>query len=162
MATIWLLGVDGVVNAGKAGWGRAPLKAAVYAGQQQYAMRWEPKVIDRIRELHKGGTVEVRWCSTWCAFAGELERLWNLPPLERAFLEPLNGRAASMAKLAAAAQVLADGHRLIWTDDMEVPERGELYERMTFDNKALLISPWSSRGLRPEHMAAIEEFAAQE
>lgn len=123
-------------------------------------MRWSPPLIDRIRILHTSGAVEARWCTTWCAFADQLERLWSLPPLHRAFTDRVNGRAASLAKLAAARQVLADGRRLIWTDDTETPTSGDVHDELTAGGRGLLIAPQPSRGLRPEHMDSIETFCA--
>lgn len=159
-APVWLLDVDGVVNASKAGWSAEPCKATAYAGGVGYTMRWAPALIDRIRDMHVAGLVEVRWCTTWCAWADQLERLWGLPPLGRAFTEDVNGYEASLAKLAAARQVLADGHRLIWTDDMEVPEPGDVvHDELTADGRALLIRPSGRRGLRPEHLDEIEAWA---
>lgn len=122
-------------------------------------MRWEPELINRIRALHASGAAEVRWATTWCAFADQLERLWNLPVLGRAFTEPINGDVAAKAKAAAALNVVADGHRLIWTDDMEAPASGELYDKLTANGRSLLIAPRSNRGLRPDDMDAIEAFA---
>jgi hypothetical protein len=157
---VLLLDVDGVVNATQPGWSAAPFKGTAYADGTGYTMRWAPALIDRIRHLHTAGIVEVRWCTTWCAFADQLERLWRLPELVRAFEEPINGRLAAVAKLAAARQVLAQGQRLIWTDDTEVPTGGDLYDELTADGRALLIRPSGRRGLQPDDLDAIERFAA--
>lgn len=158
---VLLLDVDGVVNAMQPGWGGTPRKAGAWSASDsyEYTIRWAPALVDRIRDLHKAGTVEVRWCTTWCADADVLERLWRLPPLERAFTDPIKGRAASMAKLAAARQVLDDGRRLIWTDDVEVPTSGDLFDELTKSGRALLIRPSGRRGLQPDDLDAIEAFA---
>ena len=120
---VWLLDVDGVINASEPGWGGPPHKGGVWSAvdQYEYTLHWAPRLIDRIRDLHWNGTVEIVWCTTWCAEADTLERLWSLPSLGRAFTAPLRGSEASAAKLAAARKVLAEGRRLIWTDDLEVP-----------------------------------------
>jgi hypothetical protein len=159
---VWLLDVDGVLNASRPGWGAAPRKQMAYADGDAWPMRYAPALIDRIRGLVAADVLEVRWCTTWCAWADQLERIWRLPPLGRAFTEPLNGSAASLAKLAAARQVLAAGRRLIWTDDAEVPGPGELYDELAADGRALLIRPAGSRGLQPEHLDEIEAFCAPE
>ncbi|GGM28024.1 hypothetical protein GCM10011608_11100 [Micromonospora sonchi] len=158
---VWLLDVDGVVNASRPGWSAQPRTGYAYALGQQWKMRWAPALITRIRQLHKAGTVEVRWCTTWCAYADQLERLWALPPLGRAFTDDINGRAASMAKLAAARQVIAEVRRLIWTDDTEVPLYGEVHDELVAAG-ALLIRPKGSTGLQPGHLDAIEAFARGE
>lgn len=157
----WLLDVDGVINAMQPGWGAAPRKAGVWSASDsfQYTIRWAPALVDRIRALHKAGTVEVRWCTTWCADANALESLWRLPRLDRAFTDPIKGEAAAMAKLGAARQVLDDGRRLIWTDDTETPTEGELFDELTKGGRALLIRPKARRGLQPADLDAIEAFA---
>lgn len=124
-------------------------------------MRWAPALVDRIRQLHTNGTVQVRWATTWCAYAAQLERLWRFPVLERAFTQPLTGTAADEAKLAAARQVRSGGRRLIWTDDEVVPSSGPVYDELTVDGYGLLIAPASNRGLQPEHLDAVEAFAAR-
>lgn len=157
---VWLLDVDGVINANKPGWSAPPRRATAYADGIGWKMRWAPALIDRIRALHASGRVEIRWATTWCAYADQLERMWRLPPLDRAFNEPINGRAAGIAKLAAARAVLTEGRRLIWTDDVEVPEPDwPLYDELTAEGRALLIRPRGNRGLQPEDMDAIEAFA---
>lgn len=155
---VWLLDVDGVINANRPGWGAAPRRQMAYADGDAWPMRWAPALMDRIRALIATETVEVRWCTTWCAWADQLERMWQLPPLGRAFTEKLNGSAAAEAKLTCARAVLAEGRRLIWTDDTEVPYPGALYDELTADSRALLIRPARNRGLQPEHLDAIEEF----
>lgn len=97
---------------------------SVYADGTGWPFRWAPALINRIRTVHTGGTVEVRWSTTWCAYADQLERRLHLPVLAWAFTDPLTGTAASAAKLDAARQVLADSRRLVWTDDEEVPRSG--------------------------------------
>lgn len=156
---VLLLDVDGVVNANRPGWGAAPRKATAYADGQGWTMRWAPAMVDRLRRLREDGLVEIRWCTTWCAWADQLERLWRFPPLERAFHDPINGTAAAVAKLAAAQKVLADGRRLIWADDTEVPLGGPVFDDLTAGGQALLIRPDGRRGLQPEHLDAIEAFA---
>ena len=157
---IWLLDVDGVINASKPGWSSAPTARMVYSASsgREFKIRYAPALLARIRRIHTDKLAEIRWCTTWCADAAELEKRLNLPEFGRAFTDPINGRAAAMAKLAAASQVLAEGRRLIWTDDSETPESGELYERLTFDNRALLIAPNPSRGLQPEDLDRIDAF----
>ncbi|MGW3608980.1 hypothetical protein ACWD6N_03675 [Micromonospora sp. NPDC005163] len=160
-APVWLLDVDGVVNARLPGWPGDPATGKAYAGSAGYVMTWAPALVDRIRELHAAGVVEVRWCTTWCAYADELERLWDLPVLGRAFTEDVNGFAAVKAKMRAARQVISEGRRLIWTDDdvVPLPNDGGLHDDLTADGRALLIRPSGRCGLEPEHLDEIEAFA---
>lgn len=157
---VWLLDVDGVLNAPRAGWGGPGEARRVTVDGMQLRLRWEPKAISCVRTLHMAGVVEVRWCTTWCHVAGILESLWQLPALPRAWDYPAFGGRAVAAKRAAARAVLAGGRRLVWTDDDldldDLPaEVGEAEQA----GRALLIRPRSSRGLRPDDLHAIEQFA---
>ncbi|GGL53724.1 hypothetical protein [Planomonospora parontospora] len=155
---VWLLDVDGVINASRPGWGAAPRSGTAYSGSNAYRMRWAPALLDRVRALHRAGDVEIRWCSTWCPDADQMERLFALPRLARAWSGHLSADAAAAAELAAARDVLARGRRLIWTDDVEVPTSGPVHDELTGGGRALLIAPSPGRGLQPGHMAAIEAF----
>jgi phosphoglycolate phosphatase-like HAD superfamily hydrolase len=153
----WLLDVDGVVNASRPGWHAAPFRAQAAAYGQTWPIRWAPALVARIRDLIDSGAVEVRWCSTWCGQTGHLERVLGLPALESAIVVPPD-RFVGELKAQAARNVLASGRRLVWTDDMEVPDDGPLHDELTADGRALLIRPDRRRGLTPEHMDQAEAF----
>ncbi len=160
MKTVWLLDVDGVLNANRPAWKETPKSGEAFAGGMSFRIRWAPSLASRIRALHRAGTVEITWCTTWCAYADQIEQLLGLPELARAFTADINGEEASLAKAAAALRVVEQGHRLIWTDDLEVPRSGDLHRALTKDRRSLLIRPFERRGLTPEHMDRIEAFAA--
>ncbi|MFI5915270.1 HAD domain-containing protein [Dactylosporangium sp. NPDC051541] len=151
---VWLLDVDGVINVKRPAWGEAPFHDRAYALGAEWKLRWAPGLLARIRRLHREGLAEVRWCSTWCAWPGELERVFKVR-FDRAFGEVPD---YSVAKLAAALAVMEGGRRLVWTDDVEVPLTGLLFESMTLDDRALLIRPDDRRGLTPADLDAIEAF----
>ncbi|GAB3152935.1 hypothetical protein GCM10027290_44810 [Micromonospora sonneratiae] len=159
---VWLLDVDGVINAARPGWSAAPHRADVWSPTDhcQYPLRWAPTLVDRIRALHVAKSVEVRWCTTWCPDADQLERLWRFPPLDRALAEnPVpKGSYGWPLKLAAARKVLASGRRLVWTDDEAVPPDGPDRDELVQDGRALLIAPSPRRGLQPDDLVAIEAF----
>jgi len=157
---VWLLDVDGVLNVGRPGWDDEPRSGHARSAGFEFRLRWAPSLMDRIRALHDAGRVEIRWCSTWCCDADQIERLFDLPRFDRCWMEDLNGAAAAAAKLAAARRVLADGRRLIWTDDSEVPTLGPLYDELAEGGRALLIAPSWRRGLLPAHLDAIDAFIA--
>jgi hypothetical protein len=158
-APVWLLDVDGVINVKRPGWGAAPFHGQAHALGVVWRLRWAPALTARIRRLHRDGVLEVRWCSTWCAWPAEIERVLRMPGLDRAFGDVPD---ASVAKLAAARAVLLGGRRLVWTDDDEVPEPGPLHDELTAGGRALLIRPDPRRGLTPEDLDAIEAFARTE
>jgi len=161
---VWLLDVDGVLNASRPSWGTAPVRRSIWSptDQTSYPMSWAPSLISRIRTLHDDGTVELRWCTTWCPDAGQLEELWDLPALERALTADPMPRGANCwpLKLEAAQDVLADGRRLIWTDDEALPRPGPARDDLIAGGLALLIAPRPQHGLRPEDLDRIESFAA--
>ncbi|GAA2716112.1 HAD domain-containing protein [Actinoplanes palleronii] len=155
---VWLLDVDGVLNANRPGWSAAPRRGMAYAGGTGFLMRWAPALLDRIRALHRSGAVEIRWCTTWCAHTGQLERLFGLPRFEPCWHEDLAPPDAPIAKLAAAHQVLADGRPLIWTDDADIPPAA--HDELPRLGRTLLIAPAPNRGLQPDHLTTIETFVA--
>ncbi|MEH1011707.1 hypothetical protein V6U90_01065 [Micromonospora sp. CPCC 206060] len=160
---VWLLDVDGVVNAARPGWDGPPRSGVAWSDtdRYEYRLRWAPALVERIRALHRSGLLEVRWCSTWCPDATALERLWQLPPLDRALTaSPVPPGAHSWPlKLAAAHQVLATGRRLVWTDDDAIPTAEPVLDAAVNAGRALLIRPSPRRGLQPEDLAAVETFA---
>ncbi|GIG90098.1 hypothetical protein [Plantactinospora endophytica] len=164
-APVWLLDVDGVVNARRPGWGRTPCRADVWSEEDrcEYPLSWADALVDRMRALHDSGVVELRWCTTWCPEADVLERLWRLPVLDRALVcEPVpKGPEGWPVKRAAAHAVLAAGRTLVWTDDEAIPEGDRVLDRAVARGIALLIAPDPARGLRPADIDEIEAFAAR-
>ncbi|MEU4626595.1 hypothetical protein AB0G04_42260 [Actinoplanes sp. NPDC023801] len=55
MIPVWLLDVDGVVNAFRAGWYTRPRLVEVYSSADDYLyrIRYEPRVVDMIRRIHR-------------------------------------------------------------------------------------------------------------
>ncbi len=158
---VWLLDVDGVLNAHKPGWGAAPTKRPVWSShvRREFTVYYAPALMQRIRSLHRGGQVEIRWCTTWCGDTATLEKAFVLPEFGTAWTDYCNGYEAANAKKDAARAVLAEGRRLIWTDDTEVPlESWDLHRELSDGGQALLIRPDERYGLQPEHLDAIEAF----
>lgn len=158
---IWLLDVDGVINATKPGWSEAPFRDTATSDGREYVIRWAPSLMNRIRHLAATRAVEIRWCTTWCADAHELENIFKLPTLGRAFTQSVTTREeAKDAKLAAVNDALTTGRRVIWTDDIEVPLFGDLFAGFIDAGKLLLIAPNARQGISPEEMDVIEKFIA--
>jgi hypothetical protein len=150
---VWLLDVDGVINANKAGWSAAPRSAWAYSYNGSWKMRWAPQLIERIWKIHNTGLVNIVWATTWCGYTDQLERIFRLPALNSALRSPM-----SIAdKQYWAERVVDDGCNLIWTDDEAIPFEGELHDKLT-SHKSLLIAPKPNRGLRPEHLDLIDSY----
>lgn len=151
---IWLLDFDGVINANKAGWSAAPFSSNAYHKGISYRIKWSPVLIDRIWKIYRNPSVRILWASSWCGYTDQLEKLVKLPALDSAYPMRMN----QLEKETAALEVIASGHKLIWTDDEFVPDAGDLYDKLTAEGNSLLIRPKSNRGLRPEHLDLIDNF----
>ena len=157
---VWLLDVDGVLNVDNQGHWPCALKhgTAVHQGTK-YPMDWSPCLMRRIKKIIAADVVEIRWATSWCSCVDQLERLWGLPRLSRAFTDDINGYALAITKLTAALSVVNDEkRRLIWTDDVEVPYAFEPTYAELMTAGSLLIRPRETYGLQPKHMNEIEKF----
>lgn len=173
---VWLLDVDGVINAWgpyaasfkkNARWfnpywgGEKMHKGEAMCQGKEWTVRWSPSLIRRINEAHDTGQVEIRWCSTWNSDTADLARMLGLPPdLPIAFnTRGMHWREIANLKRRNALAILADGRPLIWTDDNEVPFTWELsHATMTAGGNALLIRPKEALGLLPGDMDEIDLF----
>jgi hypothetical protein len=158
--TVWLLDVDGVVNATRPGWSAAPRHATVSDGQMSYRLRWAPALVGRIRKVHQSGLVEIWWCTTWCPWADQIERASGLPVLRRAFDHgpDVTVDETQAAKLGVALRVVDAGRRLVWTDDDAIPAGGPARAQLLVSDQALLIAPKPRVGLQPVDMDAVDAF----
>jgi hypothetical protein len=159
---LWLLDVDGVINA-------LPEDRGVPDGYKRvkvngFWITYRPRLVEFIRDLHESGRVEVRWLTTWCDKAAELlapELGLPLTCVVEGTRELVTGRA-SWWKAQAATRVLAadDTRPVIWTDDdLSYGNRaGELEWLRHYPSTTLLISPDPCVGLTDEQLDRIEEF----
>jgi hypothetical protein len=156
---VWLLDVDGVLNANRPSWGAAPRQGLVYADGIAWKFRWSPAVIGFVREVAHVGKVEIRWSTSWVRWSDSVEKCFALPSLPLAF--NADTPDVTQAKIDAALSVVENERRpLIWTDDEVVPTSGVLRERLEAPAAAsLLIRPLPKRGLQPEHVELIRAFA---
>jgi hypothetical protein len=161
---VWLLDVDGVLNADRPGWGAAPRRADLQVGPHSYRMRWAPALIEAIVRLRRTTSVEIRWATTWVDEIHQVARAMRLPDLPVAFggLGGDPSQASPEAKLQAALHVLEVENRpLIWTDDDAIPALGPDARRLRDARQpSLLISPNPKVGLQAPDLAAIAEFLA--
>ena len=161
-APVLLLDVDGVINAVQPGWSALARHATASTNGQTYRMCWAPDLLDRLRGWHLDGRVELRWATTWCRDADQLERLWDLPALARALDDDDLGSPGRIfaAKLNAALAVVEEERRaLVWVDDDAIPAFGPYRERL--DNAptgALLLTPRAIHGITSEEADLIEAF----
>ena len=159
---VWLLDVDGVLNAGRPGWGGPPVRLGVPADGVVYPLTWAPALMARIGRIHSSGSVEIRWATTWVDQIAGVQAAMGLPSFPVAFRHPRPGRGAAEAKEAAALRVVeVEGRSLIWTDDAAIPSDGPVRERLAASGRPqLLIAPDPRRGLQPTDLDEIAAFLA--
>jgi hypothetical protein len=163
---VWLLDVDGVINAPRAGWHRAPRSIQVYSAtdKQAYRIRWEPRLIAAIRRIHDTDLADVIWSTTWCPDIAYLEAALRTGEYEVAFRVRPSHLTWAELKVQAVLDALDEGRRVIWTDDVEVDVARDMFPQIAAAEKAgraLLIAPHPNRGLRPEDLDRIETFCKE-
>ncbi len=164
-APVWLLDVDGVLNAHDPGWNGDVAEGWARADRGRFRIRWSPALVHGIRTLAAGDVVEVRWATTWVPWIDAIEGLLGLPPWALAYDGPYEGSGTPATptpwrKLDAALAVVEDeGRPLIWTDDDAIPTVGEELDRLTSGGQpALLVRPHHRHGLQPADLADIGAF----
>jgi hypothetical protein len=159
---VWLLDVDGVVNARRPAWDQPFAQGNAFVNGVTYRLQWAPALTRYIKSVHKRRAAEVRWATTWVDHVHQVERLLRLPAFRTAFrdLGTSPAVAAPERKLAAALQVVEEEQRpLIWTDDDAIPIGGADRERLESSGvPVLLLAPDSYVGLRPEDLRRIDVF----
>ena len=131
---VWLLDVDGALNANRPAWWCAPHNRSAYAEGKDHRVRWAGPLVSKVRRLVRSGTVDVRWAATWCPWANQLEHLFTLPDLPRQFApHEVTIERAPISKLNAALAIARSGRPLVWTGDDAIPYVGpdsdELHSR---------------------------------
>lgn len=184
MIPVWLLDIDGVVNAISKKPNRTVWPTDDWSTGKascdgfDWPIMWSRPVVDFIREVHESGRAEVRWHTTWQHEAQALADLVGLPKFAVAYspeyLEHWLRTSASEAerlregrprpvwwKLPAAERVVQDeGRPLVWTDDDMTWDlaRYDKDRGLRAYAPTLLVSPDKSTGLTPKHLRQIADF----
>jgi len=169
---VWLLDLDGVVNAASRtfptyAWPKDTWREI--EAEDEDGLSWPIKaaqpVVDFIRTVHESGRAEIRWHTTWQASALSVGRLLGLPHFgvqdapEYKRLDDFLDRERWW-KAPAARRVLADeGRDLLWTDDDADTElaRGERTELASL-GRLVIVCPDSRTGLCKKHLRRIDAF----
>lgn len=111
---IWLLDIDGVLNAVRPAGGEY-----VRTGTGYSSVCYRPALMQRIAHLHAGGTVDIRWLTTWMerslSFAEAVGLAVGLPVVGQEEFR----RGGDWWK-ATAARGVAEAYPdrlIVWTDD---------------------------------------------
>lgn len=158
-----LLDVDGVINAGRRPCWRDKDARAEVSLQHccvgfPIKLRWSPRLLDELTDLHTSGLVEIVWCTSWCPHIDTLQEVWDLPRWPVAWTEHYVGARVESVKLQAAKQTMAEGRRLIWVDDDAIPT-GAVLRSLGMTGDKLIIRPNSHTGLSPGQLRGIRRFA---
>lgn len=155
---LWLLDVDGVVNAIHPELHPWPDMTCFRA--RGFTIRFSPTLLGRIAALHHAGRVEVRWLTTWWDTANvHLAATFGLPQLLVANTEAEFHARHQWWKLPVAQRLAAEtGRRLVWTDDdlRHVPDAAEWAAGQ--GDRVLLVCPDAYLGLTPEDLRGIESW----
>lgn len=169
-APVWLIDIDGVVNALARGpvagswppaeWTQHVVRADIPgSGRMVLPIFVAQPVLDFVMRVHASGAAEVVWHSTWReAAVSDLAPVLGLPTLPVSVAPEWTTRPRDVWwKLPAARRVVESGRRLVWTDDdiAVVPDQvADLAAR----EDTLLISPDPQAGLTADHLTAIAAF----
>ncbi|MGI9092829.1 MAG: hypothetical protein ACR2FF_05180 [Mycobacteriales bacterium] len=163
-APIWLLDVDGVVNAMHYPPESDYVSTQVDGGGRSFPILYRRPLVVRIGELHRSGVVEARWLTTWCDHAAQnLGPALCLPEFAVEGADLYATQARGWWKSDAARRVSSGEPQrpLIWTDDdlCDARETGELNWVADRHAATLLICPDWTVGLTDGEVDRIEEFA---
>jgi hypothetical protein len=161
---VWLLDVDGVVNARRPAWDQPFAQGNAFVDGVAYRLQWAPALTKYIKSVHRRQAAEIRWATTWVDHVNQVERLLRLPAFRTAFrgLGAAPSVGAPDRKVAAALTVVEIERRpLIWTDDDAIPIAGTQRRRLEEAGvPVLLLSPDPYEGLTPTHLERIDAFLA--
>jgi hypothetical protein len=168
---VWLLDIDGVINALARGpvrgsfprdaWAQHAVEAEIPGlGPMLLPILVAHPVLQFVRDVVEAGSAEVRWHSTWrTAALTDLAPTLGLPPIPMSIAPEWTQRPTGWWKLPAAQRVVASGRRLVWTDDDITHFRDEIGD-LAGRPDALLISPDPDTGLTQRELDRIADFLA--
>jgi hypothetical protein len=173
---VWLLDVDGVLNAcskkpDRNVWPKDQWVAGRASdGRREWPILFSRPVADFIRQVHEQGRAEIRWHTTWQQDASAVGKLLDLPdfPVQDSpeWGEHISGghikrHDDTWWKIGAALRVVEEEKRpLVWTDDdcnaFSLPRATR--ERICAAMPTLIVCPSDTAGLSPKNLRVIDEF----
>lgn len=157
---IWLLDVDGVLNAFGLRTPPGP-ELRTFKSANGYMIIYHVELLKRLTALHESGRVEVRWLTTWEEQADEFlaEELGLPRNLKVEGRMPYDSYGSEWWKLTAARALYDEGHRLIWTDDeLDIWMESITWLDTTDPDQLLSYAPREDIGLTHEFLDQVEEW----
>lgn len=156
MTPLWLLDVDGVINALNPKNKHVRAWGGYASARVGFQIRYSPVLISRITGVVESDQAEIRWLTTW-------EREANTIPVPALGLPQLQvvSRAGHYGEgwwKLSAAQGVAGEHPLIWTDDDILQHYRAKQWLRAREAPTLGIAPSRRGGLQPQEMDLIEQF----
>lgn len=165
MWPVWLLDIDGVVNADPGQHQVWPEGSWVQTTATGSSRDWPivaaTPVIEFIRRVHEEKWAEIIWLSTWRTHSNNVSKALGLPNFRYNNSALYANKATRYAgpawwKMYEALMTKGNNRPVIWTDDDISDEIRDIWGRDT--NEDLLISPRSKEGLAPVHLIKIAKF----
>lgn len=157
---VWLLDVDGVLNA----LANKPAEGCLRFAANGFLITYDPSIVQRIHGMHESGLVEVRWLTTWESAANaHLCGPFGWPQLALAGDRPVADEALWW-KVALAKAVYDEGKRVVWTDDdlaYEVQYGHAAWVETADPGRLLAIAPEPLTGLTHAELDRVEAFLKQ-
>lgn len=158
---VWLLDIDGVVNALPRRRDGAPVWPSYRRAwvRSSSGGRWEFHVAEGLAEFIRaqhGAGRDIRWATTWQQEANTaVAAKFKLPTLPVG--APVLESGDFQYKQRAALELARAGVALVWTDDDAIDRRTK-DELSAIGNPVLLIEPHPGHGLTPQHCDEIAAF----
>lgn len=158
---VWMLDIDGVVNAShpeEGGWSEVASGVAIPAVRGEvdgfgYPIRWAPGLLGEILQICKQHELKLMLCSTWCGQSRNLLEVLGIN-IEEAWSTPGHGGRAWLVKWSTVRAIAAEVERVIWTDDDLV------YTSARMPENVFPLAPNERTGLSRADLMAIRAWLA--
>lgn len=170
---VWLLDIDGVINAAVRPKASMPTHAwpasdwidtKADGRSQTWRIVAATSVLDFIRSVHHDGLAEIRWHTTWQELSTEVAEALDLPEFSVQEAPEFDDveeylRRDRWWKLPAVWRVLRnEGRRVVWTDDDASTDLTTDQNTRLAAAGCLIVSPDPMTGLCSKHLRKIAAF----
>ncbi len=172
MKPIWLLDIDGVLNATSMKLPTHIYPTAAWTRQHVdgFQITAAKPVLDLLCKVHEEGLAEIRWHTTWQDRAPDVGAAFGLPEFDVQWTDewPDSGEKAAQRIMAgypnwwkhpAVYRLVASGRKVLWTDDDIFGSLPAVHrQNLKKIGKVRMVSPTSLYGLQPGELRLISKF----